>query len=78
MSTVYMSVYVCKRGGVITTVGGGAWISFLICDHLAPPGSCWLEPSRPACSASIPHGIYGEVTTAAGDTLSPNTLKQLV
>lgn len=24
----------------------------------------------------MPHGIYGEVTTAAGDALSPNTLKQ--
>ena len=36
----------------------------------------WAEQSRPACSAPMPHGIYGEVTTAAGDALSPNTLKQ--
>lgn len=34
------------------------------------------EQSRPACSASVPRGIYGEVTIAAGDRLSPNTLKQ--
>lgn len=48
VSGVYVRVNVCRRGGVISTVGGGAWISSLICDHLAPPGSCWLEPSRAA------------------------------
>lgn len=66
-------VCVHKGWGYHDWRGGGAWISFLICDHLAPPGSCWPEPSR---AAPVPRGIYGEVTTAAGDTVSPNTLKQ--
>lgn len=31
-------------GGANTSSGGGARILFLICDHLASPGSCWPPP----------------------------------
>lgn len=62
-------VRVFGRGGANRSAGGGAWISFLICDHLASPGSCWLPPpALPQC----PMGFYREVTTAAKHTRSPN------
>ncbi len=75
---VRMCAYVCMRSGVITT-GRGRGLDFI--SDLRPSGSsrqllARAEQSRPACSAPMPHGIYREVTTAAGDTVSPNTLKQ--
>lgn len=46
-------------------VGGRRRISFLICNHLAPRGSCFLRPeySRSACNASW--DLWEEVIAAA-------------
>lgn len=63
---------VCVRlmgGGANTSAGGGARILFLICDHLASPGSCWPPPPT---LLRCPMGFYREVTTAAEHARSPN------
>lgn len=59
-------------GVVVTSAGGGALFSFLICDHLAPLRQLLApaEPISPVCPVAMLHGIYDEVTTAAVDTIT--------
>lgn len=67
----------CERGRLSCRQGRG--LDFI--SDLRPSASsrqllARSKHNRPACPFPMPHGIYGEVTTAAGETLPPNTLRQ--